>query len=289
MNDTPRPSPAISALIVSLLIGAVVGAVAWALSSESTERVATARVQIDDLQVRWPFHDAVIESSVALINSAAALERAREVEPEVISVSSALPINQTIFDVKVEATDAAAARSAADAVAEWLVEENGSERTAALEAQIEQLEGSHDTESGREADAQARFDGATTETERVTSAADLRFASGRRAELENEIASLTDQLATTRPQLTIVTAATTEDEANSQLATAVSAGLGAALLAFALLSALRSRRFATPVSDQSFTNATPVSDQSFTNATPVSDQSFTNDDDFAPADDDEGE
>jgi hypothetical protein len=114
-----RTVTAVSAVIIALLVG---GATYLAIGGP-TANVAIARVAIDDLVVRWPHHDAAVETGIARLESddAFAVAVAATDDGVIEHLGSHLPDNQTIFDVKVEASSDTNAIHAADAVAEWLV------------------------------------------------------------------------------------------------------------------------------------------------------------------------
>jgi hypothetical protein len=230
----------VSALIIVLLVAAAT----YVVIGGSSAHTAVTRVAIDDLVVRWPHHDAAIETGTTRLRSQDARVVAIEATDDgvVESVSTELPQNQTIFDVVVEASDDANSIAAANAVADWLVTDSLERRRGPREERVAEFEAKLVELHKSEGEAEAALQIASTESERIVGQAELGTATTNVSRTEKALAELDDELALVESQFLVVGTATAEEPSNARTATALAAGLSAGFLFIAAAEFVRTRR-----------------------------------------------
>ncbi len=234
MNTLTR----ICAVIVA---GAIASGVAWTLAPTG-DPTASATLRLDDQEVRWPFHDAVIQTQDALLQRddirALITRRSNLALDSIVTLNSEVPRNQTIFDITASASTESQAISIANGAVEALIERNIADRAAPIATEIEAVE----IELGP---LRADLAGQLRVIENTDAPeADRLVAQGRATAIAQRIGTLEVRLkeleiATTlvAPQLVEVAAAVPVNRERTRAVTAASAGAGIALLTAAVLGA----------------------------------------------------
>ncbi len=232
-------------LLLALAAGALAAVIGWSLAPTGAP-TAVATLRLDDQEVRWPYHDAVIQTQDALVEQdtvrADVANRAGLPLESLIDLDASVPRNQTIFDVTAIAETGDAAVALATAAVDELVERNRLERSAAAATEATTID----------ADL-VRLDQELSTQRRIiddpeVAEADRLLAQGRATAIAQEIGTLevrADSARQTadsaRPQLVIVRSGELVERERTRTVTAASAGIGVALLAVALLGAFRPR------------------------------------------------
>ncbi len=221
-------------LLAALVAGALAGAIGWSLAPTG-DPTAVATLRLDDQEVRWPYHDAVIQTQAALVDRDDVRDEIAETAgvpvAELLDLNTSVPRNQTIFDVTATATTRTAAVGLVDATAAVLIERNVAERsagladrTAAIESELALLE----IDLSRQRRSLENAD--TSEADRLIAEGRLSATAQRLGTLEVELSSLGEAAGVIRPQLVLVRPGEVVDRERTRAVTAVSAGIGVALL-----------------------------------------------------------
>ncbi len=227
-------------IIIAACCGLIAAVIGWS-SSPTSDPTAVATLRLDDNEVRWPFHDAVIQSQDAALadnETIAVAAMAAGVSPDVIrSAEATVPRNQTIFDVSVTADTETNAVAVADALSAELLAANLRDRTAAASDELAALGAELDEARAELAVPEALLrSGDVTSDERLVLEGRIGVLAERVARLEANEDDLEFAIETARPQLVQVRPARIVGGDRTRAVTAAATGIGASLLVAGVLS-----------------------------------------------------
>ncbi len=216
-----------------MTLGLLAGVATWWSMGLSQDHTAEARLRLIEDEVRWPFHQSVIEAQQGYLRDdtvrADIAEIAGVAVDQVLDLSSDVPRGTVAFGIRATAPTSDDAVALADAAATWAVENNLEERTEVLAAEREAAS-QRATVLGLEVDRQLEL----LETDPGTMAElSLAGALNRKAETEDLISSLTDEIVLRQPQLARIGQAQLDESTGRREASAAAVGLGVTIMGLA--------------------------------------------------------
>ncbi|NNE73044.1 MAG: hypothetical protein HKN26_05220 [Acidimicrobiales bacterium] len=136
-ESTAKPMLLLRQLAAAVVVALLAGAAAWFVASGGDDEYeASARMALTD-EVRWPFYDTVRNAQrLALRDGQIEALVENELGASVDSIEVAIPKSQAFFDIDVVAADADTAASAANRVAQILIDRDFASVTEPIEAEI---------------------------------------------------------------------------------------------------------------------------------------------------------
>ncbi len=230
----------------SIALGLIVGGAAWVLVGAPDSIEAEARVRLVEDEVPWPYGQSIMEAQQTYLAQDDVRSQIAEAAglqlDQVKGLDSTLSRGTAVFSVLGQAENSADAVALTDSAVTWLVANNLAERSGDLAAELEANRSRTATiESELAVAEQALTEFDEGSPERIEAGARFAALVTQQENLDAKAADIEQRTELLGSQLEPLSPATPAPTSNRRLATALTLGLGTAILAFASSGAIGTR------------------------------------------------